>query len=71
MEHIKLDLSLDGNKYCVLEGKNLQDGIAGFGETRLDAFSDYLRERDSKHECLAGPECWCDDCKKETANIDK
>ena len=26
-------LSLDGNKWCVLYGENLHDGVAGFGDT--------------------------------------
>ena len=24
---------IDGNKWCVLYGENLQDGVAGFGDT--------------------------------------
>lgn len=27
----------DGNQWCFLYGKNLQDGIAGFGDTIFDA----------------------------------
>lgn len=26
-------LSIDGNQYCALYGDNLQDGVAGFGDT--------------------------------------
>ena len=26
-------ISIDGNQYCVLYGDNLQEGIAGFGDT--------------------------------------
>lgn len=39
MEHIrpsvlfKPQLSLDGNKWCALFGDNLQDGVAGFGDS--------------------------------------
>lgn len=30
-------LSIDGNQWCALYGDNLQDGIAGFGDTPADA----------------------------------
>ena len=33
----------DGNKYCCLLGDNLQDGIAGFGETPEKACSEFDR----------------------------
>jgi len=33
MDNTKLILSKDGNKWCVLWGENLQEGIAGFGDT--------------------------------------
>lgn len=35
----------DGNAYCCLEGENLQDGIAGFGDTPEEAFNAWLEER--------------------------
>lgn len=28
---------LDGNMWCALYGKNIQDGVAGFGETPVKA----------------------------------
>jgi len=31
----------DGNKWCVLYGENIQDGVAGFGETPLKAILDF------------------------------
>lgn len=31
----------DGNAWCVLWGKNLQDGVAGFGETPYLAVLDF------------------------------
>lgn len=34
-------LSRDGNMWCALYGDNLQDGVAGFGETPLEACSDF------------------------------
>lgn len=30
-------LSIDGNQWCALYGENLQEGIAGFGDTPADA----------------------------------
>jgi hypothetical protein len=33
--HVKI--SIDGNQWCVLYGENLQDGVAGFGDTPADA----------------------------------
>lgn len=34
-------LSLDGDKWCALYGENLQDGVAGFGETPEKAMLDF------------------------------
>jgi hypothetical protein len=31
-------LSIDGNKWCALYGENLQDGVAGFGDSPDEAF---------------------------------
>lgn len=31
----------DGNQWCILWGKNLQDGIAGFGDTPYLAVLDF------------------------------
>ena len=36
-EDYYLRLSLDGNQWCALIGEDLQEGIAGFGDTRYDA----------------------------------
>jgi len=36
-----LKISLDGNQYCVLMGDNLQEGIAGFGDTLSQAMCDF------------------------------
>jgi len=49
MKPIDLDLppvklTLDGGKYCVLAGRNLQEGVAGFGDTVEEAFSAFLVE---------------------------
>lgn len=37
-------LSIDGNKWCALYGLNLQDGVAGFGDSPADAMSDFDSE---------------------------
>lgn len=34
-------LSIDGNMWCALYGANLQDGVAGFGETPEKAMLDF------------------------------
>lgn len=37
-------LSLDGNQYCALFGDNLQDGVAGFGDSPADAMANFDAE---------------------------
>lgn len=39
--HCYLDLSLDGNQWCVMFGPDLQTGVAGFGDTATDALRDF------------------------------
>lgn len=34
-------LSIDGDKWCALYGENLQDGVAGFGDTPELAMLDF------------------------------
>ena len=34
---MKTTVSLDGNQWCVLYGENLQDGVAGFGDSPDEA----------------------------------
>ena len=34
-------LSIDGNKWCALYGENLQDGVAGFGDSPEEAYRDF------------------------------
>jgi len=34
-------LSIDGNQWCALYGENLQDGVAGFGDSPADAMWDF------------------------------
>lgn len=41
VESLKPKIMLDGNKWCCLYGDNLQEGIAGFGETPIDAILDF------------------------------
>lgn len=36
-------LSIDGNKWCALYGDNLQEGVAGFGDSPADAMWDFDR----------------------------
>ncbi len=37
-------LTIDGNKWCALYGANLQDGVAGFGDSPEEAMHDFDRE---------------------------
>ena len=37
----KPKLSIDGDKWCALYGENLQDGVAGFGDSPAQALSDF------------------------------
>jgi len=39
-------ISIDGNQWCVLYGDNLQDGIAGFGNTPALAMADFDKARE-------------------------
>lgn len=39
MELVKI--SQDGDKVCVLQGENLQEGVAGFGDTIEEAIADF------------------------------
>lgn len=32
---------IDGDKWCALYGENLQDGVAGFGESLAEAMEDF------------------------------
>lgn len=34
-------ISIDGNKWCALYGENLQDGVAGFGDSVEQAMDDF------------------------------
>ena len=36
-----LKISVDGDKYCVLMGENLVDGVVGFGDSLLKALHDF------------------------------
>lgn len=35
------DISIDGDKWLALYGKNLQDGVAGFGDSPAGAMADF------------------------------
>lgn len=43
IEKLKPQFSKDGNQFCFLFGDNLQEGIAGFGETVALAISDFVK----------------------------
>lgn len=37
-------LSIDGNQWCALYGENLQEGVAGFGDTPALAMQDFDKQ---------------------------
>ena len=41
-------ISVDGNQWCALYGDNLQDGVAGFGDSPADAMADFDRNWKAK-----------------------
>lgn len=41
-------LSIDGNEWCALYGDNLQDGVAGFGDSPADAMWDFDKNWSAK-----------------------
>lgn len=38
---LKPKIYMDGDKWCVLYGENIQDGIAGFGASPQEAFNNF------------------------------
>lgn len=38
---LKPRIFMDGNQWCVLHGENLQDGVAGFGDSPFEASVDF------------------------------
>jgi hypothetical protein len=43
-------LTIDGNKWCALYGANLQDGVAGFGDSPAEAMHNFDCEWHKKLE---------------------
>lgn len=41
---LKPRIFIDGDRWCVLHGENLQDGVAGFGDCPLDAIYHFNKE---------------------------
>ena len=41
---------MDGDKWCALYGENLQDGVAGFGNSPAEAVQDFDRNWHKKAE---------------------
>lgn len=46
-------LTIDGNQWCALYGDNLQDGVAGFGDSPAQAMIAFNK---AWHESLATPQ---------------
>jgi hypothetical protein len=46
---LKPKIYLDGDKWCALYGDNLQDGVAGFGDSPALAFEDFDKNWYSKN----------------------
>lgn len=45
-----LQISLDGDKFCCLMGANLQEGVAGFGDTIPEAFENFYKALITPHD---------------------
>lgn len=45
-----LRLFIDGDKWCALYGENLQDGVAGFGNSPAEAYENFDKEWNEKVE---------------------
>lgn len=41
---LKPRIMVDGNAWCILYGENLQDGVAGFGDTAYLAVLDFNKQ---------------------------
>ena len=50
---LKPKFSRDGNMFCFLFGENLQEGIAGFGETAYKAAEDFVKSF-NEEKCIWG-----------------
>jgi hypothetical protein len=46
----------DGNQWCALYGENLQEGVAGFGDTPAEAMLDFDRNFHSQKLPMGTPE---------------
>lgn len=53
---LKPKLTIDGNQYCWLLGENLQEGIAGFGDSPYEAMVDFNKSFYRKYERVC-PTC--------------
>jgi hypothetical protein len=48
-------LSVDGNQWCALYGENLQDGVAGFGDSPADAMAAFNKAWHAKLNAAKEP----------------
>lgn len=48
MSKLTIDISLDGSQWCALVGANLQEGVAGFGNSPKEAIRALVDEADSQ-----------------------
>ena len=57
-DSLVIEISLDGDQWCALVGANIQEGVAGFGLTPLEALEALCREfREAPynlHNCTLG-----------------
>lgn len=60
----KISIQKDGNQWCVLWGEDLQNGIAGFGDTINDAMKDLAKAiiKEKKKQIIN-----CNDCLLESS----
>ena len=50
---MKIQITKDGDSWCVLLGNNLQEGIAGFGDNLYQALIDFTKQRCPHNVCIS------------------
>ena len=53
-----ISISLDGDKWCALIGGNPQEGLAGFGDSPVEALRELMSEIEMSHWNLDNVTLW-------------
>jgi hypothetical protein len=60
VRHCYINLSLDGNQWCALFGSDLQQGVAGFGDTPSEAVNELEAQFQTANDRPPVPTSACD-----------